>query len=1088
MKLGLAGKITGAFIDSALTPLVLITAVVFGAFALIALPREEDPQITVPFVDILINTSGLKAEDAVELVTKPFENALIGLDDVEHVYTNTRDDQVLLTVRFDTGHDDDSAIIRVNDAVQAVQIQMPQGIAPPLVIGRSVNDVAILVLTLSPKPGNVGRWNGNTLYNLAEELQHELTKSEDVGLSYIVGGNADQIRIEPDPERMSLYGVTLDQLLAKVTNANRSSLIGSLREANRTVPVLAGQTLQDPNQINLLLITTFDGRPVYLRDVANIVFGASLNEHSVWQLLPKQLESGNRSYDRLPAVSLAIAKRSGSNAVEIAKEVLNRLEVIRDNMIPAEVDVIVTRDFGRSSEEKADELLMHLVLATCAIVLIMAVFLGWREGFVIAVVIPATVLFTFFINWLLGITLNRISMGGLLFALGILADDAIVVIENISRHWKMRGGRSWRQATIEAVDEVGNPTIVATFTVVVALLPMLYSTGFSGPFLQPIPITASAAMVISLFLALIVVPWALLRLLHRGEGDQGETFMGVEDDQDDATSAQQGGVFGKLYMLVAGRLIKTPTRAKLFLLTALLITLGSFVMPYYKLAIFKIMPDDDKSDVQVSVDLPEGSSLEATERVLIAAADRIINIPEIETMQIYAGISGPFDFYGLVRQDYFRNFPEMGELRVKLTPKWERERHSHPIAMEIRDLLKDMPRPEGAEIKIVEAPPGPPAPYIIIAEIYGPDQESRRETARMIRQILDEEPSLVETDTSFGEAVSRIRISIDQDNLEYHQVEERVVYDTVAALLGGIPMGYSHRGGGRNPVQLMLKMPKQALFAGERLLSTPIRTRSGSIVELGDVVTLTTEKGSYPIYRRDGRFTDMVTAGLAEGNKNAPVYSMYEVQKILDQVEWPWGEAIEVRLAGQPEDESVPSLLWMGEWDVTRSAFADLGVAFAVALLGIYILVVGQFGSFKTPLLVLVPVPLGFSGIIVGHWIIDSPFSMPSMAGLIALSGIVVRNSILLIEFIQMRKREGIPIRQAAMEAGAIRSKPIILTAVAGIAGASFILVDPMFHGMAISLLFGLISSTVLTLLVIPAFYIWLRDDGVEFKGLYRDH
>ena len=1077
MALGIAGRFSQAFIESALTPLILVVAIVFGGMALSVMPREEEPQIGVPFVDIFVATPGLKAEDVVELVTKPFEDILKGIDNVDHVVSVTRDDGIIITVRFDTGHDDDSAIVRVNDAIAVNKYRLPASIPEPRVVARSVDDVAVIVLTLSARPGNEGRWQSDSLYNLAEELKHELIKLDDIGLTYIVGGHPKEIRIEPNPEMLALYGVTLNQVAEKVRNANRAFLARNIRHHNSTTSIIAGQTLQGPADIGLLVITTFDGRPIYLRDVAKVVIGPGLGEHSVGQILPVTNDEGVPSFERLPAVSLAIGKRKGANGVKISEDVLGRLDLVRGGLIPDEVLVEVTRDLGESAKHKANELIGHLLLATAAIVLIMSLFLGWREGLVILVIFPATTLLTFFVCWLLDITLNRVTMFGLIFAVAILADDAIVVIDNISRHWKMLNGRSWRQATIDAVSEVGNPTIVATFTVIAAMLPMLYSTGFGGPFMKPISISASVAMFFSLLLALMVVPWAMLKLRHR---DEDTTAAHAEDKREADKKVALGGMFGDYYRKVVSGSLNTPGRAKLALLVAVLLTLLTFLMPYYKAVIFKFMPFDDNQDIQLLVDLPEGFTLEATERVLVDAANLIGDIPEIKNMQFYAGLAGPFSFYGLVRQDYHRSLVEQGELRLNLTSKWERARHSHEIVQEARARLKALDMPAGTVVKFVESPPGPPAPYIIIAEIYGPDAETRRDTARKVRRAIDQVPELAESDDSFGDPASRLRVAIDQDNLEFHQVDEGVVYDTLSLLLNGEDLGYSHRGDGRNPIPIVLRQPKESLFLSERILSTPIPTLSGEMRELGDVVTIRSEAASYPIYRRDGHFADLVTAGIRGRPRDGPLYAMFEIQNVLEGMDWPQNQPPVIRFSGQPVDESKPTLLWMGEWDVAREMFTDLGVAFGVALLGIYILVVGQFSSFKTPLVVLVPVPLSFSGIIIGHWIMDSTFSMPSMVGLIALSGIVVRNSILLIEFIHQKRNEGMPIRKAAIEASAIRAKPIILTAIAGIAASTFILLDTNFYGMAVSLIFGLISSTILTLVVIPAIYVWLRDDGIE--------
>jgi len=1077
VSIGIAGRITQGFIQSALTPLILIVSVILGGMALLSMPQEEDPQITVPFVDIFIATPGLKAEDVVELVTKPFEDILKGIDNVEHVYSMTRDDGIALTVRFDTGFDDDAAVARVNDAIDANRYRVPDNLPPPLVIGRSIDDAAVVVLTLSPKPGNKGRWSAETLYDLTEELKHEIIKVDDVGLTYIIGGQPKELRIEPDPELLSLYGISLNQVVEKVRNANLSFAAGSLRNTNQLTPVIVGQTLHSTTEIGLLVITTTDGRPVYLRDVAKVVIGASLGEHRVSQLLPVGDDSAQgKNYERLPAVTLAIGKRNGANGVAISEDVLKRLELVRGDLIPADINVAVTRDYGETAGHKSNEMMLHLILATAAIVVIMGAFLGWREGIVVLLVVPSTILLTFFTCWLLDVTLNRLTMYGIIFSIAILADDAIVVIENVSRHWKMHDGRSVLQATIDGVAEVGNPTIIATFTVVMAMLPMLFIHGFIAPFLEPIPIAAISAMIFSLILAFTVVPWAMLKLRPETDGEANDSAAAKLEDEKEA----QGGIFGTAVRVTLSRLLSTPKRAKYTVLAIVGLTLLSFLIPYYQLVLFKIMPFDDKQDIQIQFDLPEGSTLEATDRILVKAANLIGDIEEIQNMQLYAGVAGPFNFYGLVRQDYLRNSPELGEVRIRLSSTWERDRESHAIAMEIRQRLKALELPENTTVELVESPPGPPAPYIVLAEVYGPDAETRRASARKIQQAIDQVAALAESDNSLGNPPMRMRIAIDQENLDFHQVNEGVVYSTLAALLQGVDLGYSHRGDGRNPIPIVMRQPKESLFVGERLLSTPIPTLSGETRELGDVVTITHEPASYPIYRRDGRFADLVMASIRGEHRDAPMYALHDVEQIIKKMDWPEGMQPEVRYFDPPEDESKPTLLWMGEWDVTKETFVELGSAFNYAILGIYILVVGQFSSFKTPLVVLLPVPLGFSGIILGHWIMDATYSMPSTIGLIALSGIVVRNSILLIEFIHMKSREGVPMRTAALEAAAIRAKPIFLTALAGIAGSAFILPDAMLHGMGVALMFGLASSTILTLIIIPAMYVWLRDDGRE--------
>ena len=1064
MSLGLSGGITRAFIRSPLTPLLLLASIVVGALALALLPREEEPQISVPMVDIIVRADGYKAPDAIELITEPLEDIVKSIDNVEHVYSQTQDDQVMVTARFDVGTDEDAAILRVHEQIRAHIAGLPVGIPEPLIIGRGINDVAIVVLTLSPKPGREDRWNDNALYDVAEELRHELIKVDDIGLTYVVGGRRDQIRVEPDPERLALYGITLNQLVDKVENANRSFLVGSVRERDRSLPVVAGQTLMGTGDIGLLLLTSRDGRPVYVKDVADIVVGAEPAEHRVWHMV----READGTLARRPAVSLALAKRQGANAVVVAENVLDRLERVRGGLVPADVAVTVTRDYGETANEKADELLFHLAIATVSIVALITLVLGWREGLVVMVVIPTTILLTLFASWLLGYTINRVSLFALIFSIGILVDDAIVVVENITRHWRMPDGRDRVRAAVEAVAEVGNPTIIATLTIIAALLPMMFVSGLMGPYMSPIPANASSAMVFSFFVAVTITPW----LLHRVAGRRGGGGAPGHDEH--------GGALGRLYLRAARPLLVGRRRSKILLAAVTAATLGVCVLFVTKDVTVKLLPFDNKSELQVVVDLPEGSSLEATDRVLRAAAERLRDLPELASLQAYVGSAAPFNFNGLVRHAYMRARPEMGDLQVNLTGKADRERASHLIALDVRERLRGLDVPEGTAVKVVEVPPGPPVLATLLAEVYGPDADARRAAAAKVREAFQAVPFVVDIDDSFGVPSDRLRVAIDQEALEYLGVEEEAVYDTIAALMGGVRIGYSQRGRGADPMEIVIGLPKTALFPAEHLATTPVPSRLGGVVELGDVVTVRHEPASYPIFRRDGHFAEMVTAELA-GAFEAPIYGMFAVEDAIKARDWGAAGPPEIAYHGQPRDESRVTLLWDGEWEITYVTFRDMGAAFAVAILAIYLLVVGQFGSFKLPLVILVPVPLTLIGIVLGHWLFDAPFTATSMIGFIALAGIIVRNSILLVDFIRHRLAEGAVLRQALLEAGAIRFKPILLTALAAMIGAAFILADPIFQGLAISLVFGLASSTALTLAVIPALYVWLRDDGQGF-------
>ncbi|QGM46814.1 efflux RND transporter permease subunit [Methylocystis heyeri] len=1066
MKLGFSGALTRAFIGSPLTPLLLIASLLVGLIALQALPREEEPQISVPLVDIVVPTNGYKAEDAIDLVTRPLEDLIKSVNGVEHVYSQTQDDNVVVTARFFVGTPQDNAVLRVHDKIRANITGLPKGIREPLIVGRGIDDVAIVVLTLSAKPERAADWTDNGLYQVAEELQHELTKVDNIGLTYIVGGSPNQIRVEPNPELLSLYGITLNQLIDKLTNANRSFLVGSFRDKDSSISVVAGQTLQGVPDIGLLLLTSRDGRPVYVKDVAKVSVGAAQPEHFGWTMT----RGPKGEMEKRPAVSLAIAKRKGANAVVMAEEILHRLEIVKGRIIPEDLDVAVTRNYGETASEKANELLFHLALATLSIVALIVLLVGWREGVVVFVIIPTTILLTMFASYMMGYTINRVSLFALIFSIGILVDDAIVVVENIVRHWQMRGDRGLVETAIEAVAEVGNPTIVATLTIVAALLPMLFVSGLMGPYMSPIPANASLAMVFSFFVAMTITPWLLMKIA-RTRFESGEAHGHEEHDP---------GVMGRFYAGIASRMLRGREGSKRFLLFVGLATLAALMLFATKSVRVKLLPFDNKSELAVVVDLPRGASLEATDRLLTAAAERLKDLPELTSVQSYAGTAAPFNFNGLVRHYYMRSAPYMGDLAVNLLPKDERKRASHAIALDIRKRLEGIDKPEHTAIKVVEVPPGPPVLSTLLAEIYGPTADARRALAGRVRKAFESVDFIVDVDDSFGVREERLRYSIDQEALEFHGVQEQAVYDTIGALVGGVKIGYSQRGGGAKPVDITVALPRSAMAVNERILSTPLpaggTVRQGANVELGDVVKMTRELGSYPIFRRDGRFAEMVTAELA-GRFEAPIYGMFAVEDAIDRLDWGTEGAPTIKYHGQPLDDAKPTLLWDGEWEVTYVTFRDMGAAFIVALLGIYLLVVAQFGSFKLPLVILAPVPLTLLGIMVGHWLFNAAFTATSMIGFIALAGIVVRNSILLVDFIRHLREKGLPLRAALVEAGSVRFKPIFLTAAAAMIGAAFILTDPIFQGLAISLVFGLASSTALTLLVIPAIYVVLRDD-----------
>lgn len=1054
--LGIAGALTRAFIASSLTPLFILAALAAGLVALGALPREEEPQISVPMVDIHVSAQGLKAEDAVKLVTEPLEVIVKGINDVEHVYSNTRDDQALVMARFEVGTSAEDAILRVHDKVRANLDRIPVGIPEPLIVGRGIDDVAILSVTLSAKPGQ--EIGANDLTRIARALQAEVAKTEDVGLTYLVGEAQEAIRIAPDPDRLALYGVTLQQLAGKVEQANRTLNTGLLRDGGEQVALVAGQTLTAPAEVARLLLTTRDGRPVYVADVAEVSFVPDTSDRIVSHLT----RAGDGSLTRSPAVTLAVAKRAGANAVVVAEAALHRIESLHGSVIPDSVDLTITRDYGETANEKANELLFHLGLATVSIIGLVLLAIGWRESIVVAIVIPVTILLTLFAAWIMGYTLNRVSLFALIFSIGILVDDAIVVIENIARHWAMKDGRDRTRAAIDAVAEVGNPTIVATLTVVAALLPMLFVSGLMGPYMSPIPANASAAMIFSFFVAVVITPWLMVKVA--GKADMSAH---AHDDTMGGHDAAHGGFMERAYAAAARPVLATKRRSLSFLLVTAVLSFGSLGLLYTQHVTVKLLPFDNKSELSVMIDLPEGSSTEATDRVAQDIAAIVLTLPEVTSVQTHAATAAPFNFNGLVRHSYLRQEPHLGEVAINLTPKSDRDRTSHDIALDIRERIKGIDMPAGSSLKVVEPPPGPPVISTLLAEVYGPTPEARREAAAKVEAAFRSVPFIVDVDNSYGTPARRLRATISTDELEFFGVQEQDVFDTMALLNGTRTVGYSHRGDGRYPIPLILQRDKGERVLDERFLTTPIpaNTLPGArgVVELGDVVRVEEETASFPIFRHNGLAAEMVQAELA-GDFEAPLYGMLAVGKALEGIEG----APEIRLNGQPEDETRTTLLWDGEWEVTWVTFRDMGAAFGVALLGIYILVVAQFGSFRLPLVILTPIPLTFLGIMVGHWLFAAPFSATSMIGFIALAGIIVRNSILLVDFI---RGEGTVTVDSLIRAGTIRFKPIFLTAVAAMIGAVVILADPIFQGLAISLLFGLMTSTALTVLVIPAIY-----------------
>ncbi|CAO5681582.1 MAG: Efflux pump membrane transporter BepE [Holosporales bacterium] len=1038
------GRFTQFFVESPLTLLILIATFFLGVLALINLPREEEPQISVPMVDVFVQAQGLKAQDAAELVTKPLEVILKGIHGVDHIYSQTQDDGAVITVRFQVGYNPDKAILHVHERIRAHLDEMPYGIQMPLVNLKTIDDVAILVINLMAKPELADRYLDTTLYEIGEQLRQEMMTLSDVGSTYIVGGRPSQIRIEPNLDQLLKLEVTLLDVVNKIKNANLINPLGRIYKEQKTFSLTAGDAFKTLDDLKEFVISNDHDKTFYLKDIANITIDGKNTVSRAWY------------YDKdsdhfLPTVAIALAKKPGANAVLISNQVQNKLASLHGTLIPKDINAKITRDYGQTANEKSNRLLADLLGATLCVVLLVGIFIGWRESVVVLFVVPLTILGTLFFAWLMGYTINRVSLFALIFSIGILVDDAIVFIENIVRHWREFPHENKIKTAVNAVVEVGKPTIVATFTIIVALLPMLFVSGLMGPYMSPIPINASVAMLLSLVVAFVIVPWFLLKV-------KGNTPI---------LHHTQESVLSKYYHQFATRLVYDRPLCKKFMMSIVVATGLSCCLFITKTVTVKMLPFDNKSELVIQMDLPKNASLEETDKYLKMINHSLKSIPEVTDTQLYVGTGAPFNFNGLVRHTYLRNQPYMGEIQVNLSPKKDRSRTSHEIALHIRSNINALSYPPTSVVKVLEVPPGPPVLSTLLAEVYGPTAQKRREAAQKLSKIYHDVSFITDIDDSFGSVFQKKRLTLLKDRMDAYKADEASIYQTLNVLMGDTVVGYIHHSNGRYPTQISLTLSNKNKRIDDDILSVFVPTKTG-LVALSNMIELTAEDASYPIFRHNGFDVEMVMGELA-GAYEAPIYGMFAVNDKLQESDL---KDAQIRYHGQPTTQDQISILWDGEWEITYVTFADMGKAFMVALLAIYAILVAQFKNFRTPLVILVPIPLVLVGIILGHALFKAAFTATSMIGLIALAGIVVRNSLLLVEFIKHRQHLGDPLQKALIEAGSTRITPIFMTAVAAMIGAVFMFFDPIFQGLAISLFFGLLSSTFLTLFSIPAIYI----------------
>jgi multidrug efflux pump subunit AcrB len=1046
---GIAGRIAASFIDSRLTPLIVIASILLGLGAVLLLPREEEPQIVVPMIDVFVRMPGASAKEVEERVTRPMEKLLWEIPGVEYIYSTSSPGQSMAVVRFKVGEDEEKSIVRLNQKMFANFDLIPPGASHPLVKPRSIDDVPILALTLSSD-----RYDHFALRRIASQLDDQIKTVPDVSEVRILGGLRRQVRVELSPTRMAARGIAPAALLPILSQANRQFRSGSFDSGNRQFLVETGGWLRTAEEVGQVVVGVYGGRPVFLRDVAAILDGPQ--EPSDYVFFATGPAARGRSTAPAPAVTLSIAKRKGTNAIRVADRVLDKIRAIRGTTIPDGVRLTVTRNYGETAAEKSNELLLHMLIAIVSVAVLIGFALGFRESGIVAVAIPVTLALTLAVFYLTGYTLNRVTLFALIFSIGILVDDAIVVVENIVRHRRLpeNRGRSVAEIAVEAVDEVGNPTILATATVIAAILPMAFVRGLMGPYMRPIPVGATAAMLFSLLVAFIVTPWASVRLLSRKaeEAHAGE------------------GWSTRMYRKAMDRLLHRPAWRYGFLAMVVALLLSSVSLFALKLVKVKMLPFDNKSEFQVVIDMPEGTPLEETAAVTREIGAVLAGVPEVVNYQMYVGTASPYNFNGLVRHYFLRRGPNESDIQVNLEGKGERSAQSHDIAKRVRPAIQAVAARHGARVKVAEVPPGPPVLQTLVAEIYGPDYRQQIQAAKQVREILEKTKGVVDVDWYVEDDQPRYRFVVDPVKSAQNGVSAEQVAATLAMAVGGTEAGLLHRPREKEDVPIVLRLPRADRSRVESLRQIRVAGRHGNLVPLGELVRVEEETAEPSIYHKNLMPVVYVTADVA-GVVESPVYAILSIDKSLDNLVMPGGYRMERYVASQPSTEEKIAMKWDGEWHITYEVFRDLGLAFAVVLVLIYILVVGWFQSYRTPITIMAAIPFSLVGILPAHALMGAFFTATSMIGFIAGAGIVVRNSIILVDFVELRLAQGMPLDQAVIDAGAVRFRPMMLTAAAVIVGASVILFDPIFQGLAISLMAGEVASLFLSRMTVPVLY-----------------
>jgi multidrug efflux pump subunit AcrB len=1047
-KLGPAGKLAQGWIGSKLTPLIIVGSMLLGLFAIWKLPREEEPQIIVPMVDVSVQMPGASAREVEERVTRPMEKLLWEIPGVEYIYSTSSPGTSMAIVRFLVGQDEEKSIVRLNQKLSANMDLIPPGASPPMVKPRSIDDVPILALTFWSE-----RYGDFELRRIAAQVDDTIKQTPDVSAVALIGGQRRQLRIALNQARLAAYHLSPLQIVGALGASNRRLSSGEFASGNQEYLLETGQFLTCADDVRNVVAGVSGDKAIFVRDVAEVTDGGEEPSQYV------RFSDGSGFY---PAVTIAISKRKGTNAVTVSENVLQRLEPLRGRVIPSDVQMTITRDYGETAKEKSNELLWHMLIAVISVSLLVAITLGLRESLIVFIAIPVTLALTLTVFYLYGYTLNRITLFALIFSIGILVDDAIVVVENIVRHWRLPAnqGRPPFDVAIEAVDEVGNPTILATLTVVAAILPMAFVGGLMGPYMRPIPMGASAAMLFSLMVAFLVTPWAAVRILkssgthHAGER---EAFL------------------TRLYRQVMGSLLHRPLIRWSFLGGVVVLLLASMSLFYIGFVKVKMLPFDNKSEFQVIVDMPNGTTLEQTARVTQLLAEETQKQREVVNVQTYAGTASPYNFNGLVRHYYLRRGPNIADIQVNLLPKSKRDLQSHEIAKQVRARIEPIAEQYGARIKVAEVPPGPPVLETLVAEVYGPSLDGRIALARQMRDLFKRTEGVVDVDWYVEDDQMKYRLIVDQEKAALNGISEDDVARAMQVAATGYDAGLLHQASEKEDIPLNVRLDRPTRSDLERMQSLQIAGRDGHMVSLGELVHVEKVVADKSIYHKNLMPVTYVTADIA-GAMESPVYAILKLGPEIDKFKIPEGYQIEQHMAALPTDPGRYSMKWDGEWQITYEVFRDLGIAFAAVLILIYGLVVGWFQSFLTPLIIMAAIPFSLVGILPAHGLLHAFFMATSMIGFIAGAGIVVRNSIILVDFIELRLREGMPLDQAVIDAGAIRFRPMMLTAAAVVVGSSVILFDPIFQGLAIALMAGEVASLLLSRMTVPVlFYVFNR-------------